>query len=239
MEYLTPIFMCIVFLCGCALLCTVSLYISDRLTVRSLRRSPVLDRDSVAALLSLEFGTGNLYLSRWFPVRSPRGTLYTEIPLILVLGRKVFVCTVCPASGIIYNTEEETWRISLAMQNGTKKTIAVKNPVKAAEQQADVIRALLETANLPFPVSVEPLAILTAKQHKLDDPEQQGIGILPEALQYIHASFPKKHTDKKKTKQVRRALKQDTESILRIFRRYSLSRAKAIAKINALRQNKK
>ena len=239
MEYLIPSLMCIVFLCGCTLLCMIILYISGQMTRRSLRRSPVLDRDSVAALLALEFGAGNLYLSRWFPMRSPKGTAYTEIPLILVLGRKIFVCTVCSVSGIIYNTDEETWRVTQSMPNGKKKTVTIRNPVTAAERQADMIRSLLETLELPFPVSVEPLAILTAKQHKLDDPDQAGLGTLPEVLQYIHASFPKKHTDKKKTKQVRRALKQDTETILHIFRRYSLSRNGAIARNNTLRQNKK
>ncbi len=231
--------MCALFLAGAALTCALLLYVGDRLSIRALRRSPSLDEDSVAALLSLEFGTGGLYLSRWFPVRSPRGTLYEPVPFILVRGRNIFVITVHSVSGIIDNTDAEAWRVSISMQNGKKKTISVKNPVYAAEKQADVLRALFAKVGLPFPISVEPIAVITAKHHKLLHPSQAGLGVLPEAIAHIRESLPPKPSDKRRLKQIQTALRRDEEIILRVLRRYSLPRAKAIAKINALRQKKK
>lgn len=224
--------MCVVFLCGCALIGVIILSVSDRLTKRSLRRSPVLDIDSAAALFSLEFGTKRLYLSRWFPVRSPLGTRYTEVPFILVFGRTVFVITVCPVSGIIHNTEEETWRVSLPVQNGKKRTLTIKNPINDAVRQADAVRALLETAKLPFPVSVEPIAVLTAKQHKLDDPEQEGIDILPVVSEHIRSFLPK-------NKNAALRMQKDSDVVFSVFGRYTRTRRSAIAKNNALRQNRK
>ena len=223
MEYLAPIVMCIVFLAVCAFAGIAILYISERLTVRALLASPVLDIDSAAALFALRFGTKHLYLSRWFPVRSSRGTLYTEVPLILVFGRTIFVITVFPIEGIIHNTEEEIWRVSLPSKNGRQKTLTVKNPIHAAVRQADAVRALLAVAKLPFPVSVEPITVLTAKQHKLEDPEQEGIDILPKVLEHIHAFAPKNKT-------VFERMKRDSDIVFRVFSRYTCSRRAAVFK---------
>ena len=229
MEYLIPILMCILFLAGCVFLCAAILYISERLSVRALLSSPVLDIDSAAALFALQFGTKHLYLSRWFPVRSLRGTIYTEVPLILVFGRTVFVITVCPVQGMIQNTEEETWRVSLPSGKGRKKTLTVKNPINAAVRGADAVRELLSAAKLPFPVSVEPIAVLTAKQHKLETPEQEGIDILPRVLEHIRSFAPKNKT-------VSKRMQKDSDMVFRVFSRYTCSRRKALSKNQEIQQ---
>lgn len=230
MSYLTPIAICALFLLICAFLAFMIIRISDAITKRSLRASPVLDADAAAALLSLCFGEKRLYLSRYYPARTRLGTVYKKIPFLLIFGRKIFVIHVCNVSGIIHNSDDEIWTATQTPEPNKKRTIRFRNPIRIAEEQADILRELLEKAGLS--VSVEPLAVLTAKKHRLEDTEQKGIGILPAAIQHIRAFLPK-------NKEIADRMEADRIRVLHVLRRYSVSQRTAILKNNALRQKKK
>ncbi len=230
MSYLTPIAICALFLLICAFLAFMILRIGDFITKRSLYASPVLDSDATAALIALCFGEKRLYLSRFYPARSRLGTVYKKIPFILIFGRKIFVLHVCDVSGFIHNTEDETWTVTQILENNKKRTVTFRNPIRIACEQADVLRELLEKTKAP--VSVEPIVILTAKKHKLENPAQDGIGILPDVIRYIRSHLPK-------NKESAQRMENDRQSVLQILRRYSVSQRTAAVRNNALRQKKK
>lgn len=232
MSYLAPIAICVLFLVICAALVLVIIRVSDFITKKKLCASPTLDPDAAAALLSLCFGEKRLYLSRFYPTRSPLGTIYRKIPLILVFGRKIFVIQVCDVPGLIHNTDEDVWKITQAAGENKKRILTLRNPIQTAVEQAEILRSLLEKIHLPFSVSVEPLAVLTAKKHHLEDPDQEGIGILPAAIQYIRTFLPK-------NKEIAKRMEADRVQILSALRRYSVSQRTAALKNNALRQKKK
>jgi hypothetical protein len=232
MSYLVPILICALFLTICTVLAFMTIRISDFITKKALCASPVLDADSVAALLSLCFGEKKFYLSRFYPARSALGTVYKKIPLILIFGRKIFVIQVCDVWGLIHNTDEETWEIMQPLSATKKRVITVRNPIRAADEQAQVLRSLLEKAKLPFSVSVEPITVLTAKKHQLENPDAQGIDILPNVIRYIRSYLPKNKTTEKR-------MEADRIHVLNVMRRYSVSQRTAAVKNNALRQKKK
>jgi hypothetical protein len=90
----------------------------------------------------------------------------------------------------------------------------------------------LEKAKLPFSVSVEPITVLTAKKHQLENPDAQGIDILPNVIRYIRSYLPKNKTTEKR-------MEADRIHVLNVLRRYSVSQRTAAVKNNALRQKKK
>lgn len=223
MEYLTPILMCILFLFGCAVLAAAIIFVWDFFTKRALLRASVLDEDSAAALLGLSFGIKKLCLSRCFPVRTPLGTKYEKVPFVMIFGKKIFVITVCDQAGPIQNTDEDVWKISLPAPKGKKRTLSFPNPVLLASHGADTVRALLETVKLPYPVVVEPVAILTAKKHKISDPEAAGLKTLTEVLKMLRALMPQNKNEIQR-------LARENERLLNVFKKYTLSEAQAIAK---------
>ena len=154
MGFMIPLLMCAVVVFVWIVLSRLILAIYMVSVKRTLLHSSSLDRDNAAALLSVYFGTKSLFRKRWFPKRSSVGTIYAEIPCILILGRKIFVLEICPYPGVIHNTKEASWRID-PPEEYQRKDIRVQNPVFLAEERAQILRELLGVLKLPFSVSVE------------------------------------------------------------------------------------
>ncbi len=105
MGFIVPILMCLAFIFVWIFLTKWILALDKRLMKKSLMRSKRLDMRSTAALLSLWFG-GKIFLyERWFPKRSPKGTLYESVPCILLFGKKIFVPEICHLPGVFQNTD--------------------------------------------------------------------------------------------------------------------------------------
>lgn len=232
MEYLVPILMCALFLFGCFVLCRFILFLYTFFTKRALLRAQTLDPRAAEALLSLYFGESTLYLARYFPYRTPTRTMYREIPCILMLGRRIFVLEFCPVGGILHNTDEETWTVTRPALRGRKKEIRIRNPILEAKTKADTLRELIAAVKLPFSVSVEPIAVLTAKQHRLDEPDREGICILPEALKRLRTYLPKNKAGRKR-------MQKENQALEKILQRYSVSPRQAAAKNVPPRQKKR
>ncbi|MBQ3490553.1 MAG: NERD domain-containing protein [Clostridia bacterium] len=232
MGFLIPFLMCAVFLFVWFALCKLFLAIYTFSVKRALLRSPCLDKNSAAALLSVDFGAKSLFRGRWFPERTPNGTMYREIPCILLFGRKLFVLELCPYPGLISNTEEESWHIDPPKEYRRKKEVRVPNPVLLAKERAEILKELFDVLNLPFEVSVESMAILTDKRHSLQNPAGEGLYKLPEAAVFLSDFASKSKPSQKK-------MKREEERVLAVLERYSLSRARAVARNDRMRRKKK
>ena len=231
MGFLLPFLMCAVVLFLCFWLCRLFLAVYIYSVKRALLLSPSLDRDSAAALLSVYFGAKALYRKRWFPKRSPVGTVYAELPCILILGRKIFVLEICPYPGIIHNTGETSWRIDPPAEY-QRKEIRVQNPVLLARERAEILKSLLSLVKLPFEVSVESMAVLTDKRYTLTDTSGEGLYSLSDAVSYLSGFAARSKPAEKK-------MKRERAAVLAVLEHYSLSRARAVARNDRMRRHKK
>lgn len=232
MGFLVPLLMCAVFLIVWIALCRFlfSAYVISM--KRAFFRSISLDKNSMAALLSLYFGSKSLFRRRWFPKRSSFGTVYEEIPCILILGRKIFVLEICPYPGTIHNTRESSWRIYPPEEYG-KKEIYVQNPVWLAKERAEVLKDIFRVLKkLPFEISVESMAILTDKRYTLTNVAEEGLYTPPEAITRLSEYSVKTKKSKKK-------MKQERALILALLEHFSLSRSRAVARNDKMRRQKK
>lgn len=225
MGFLVPILMWLCFLIFWFFLMKTVLILNHRLTKRSLLRSPRLDAGSLAALFSLYFGGNIFFRSRWFPKRTLKGTVYEEIPFILIFGKRVFVLEVRSFPGLLHNTDADVWRITPPEGYTKRKDVRVENPILLARDRALIVKELLEVLNLPFDCTVEHMAILTDKSHRLENPGQKGLYTTQEALSYLAGFAPKSKVERKR-------MKTAAKPIFEIFEKYSVSRKRAIAKNN-------
>ena len=235
MGFLVPILMCLAFILIWIFLTKGLLALDERLMKKSLIRSKRLDMKSTAALFSLYWGekAGKIFLyDRWFPRRSPKGTLYESVPCILLFGKKIFVLEICHLPGVFQNTDRETWNVSPSAEYTKKKEIQIKNPLLLAKERASVLTELLEAVKCPFAISVESMVIFTDKEHKLTFSEQKGLYTLKEAISFLSCVAPKTKTECARVKSANKI-------IFGIFGRYSLSQRQAIAKNNKMRAKKK
>ncbi|MBR6745086.1 MAG: NERD domain-containing protein [Clostridia bacterium] len=232
MGFLVPILMCLAFILVWIRLTKWILALDRRLMKKSLLRSVRLDMRSTAALLSLCLRENRFLYERWFPKRSPRGTLYEEIPCVLLLGKKIFVLEICYLPGLFQNTDAETWRVIPPAEYKTKKEVQIKNPVLLAQDRASLLTELLDTVGSPFEISVESMAVFTDKDHRCAVSGQKGVYTVTEAIAYLSRFAPK-------TKAERKKMKRANKMISAIFGRYSLSRRQAIARNNKMRTKKK
>lgn len=231
MGFLVPLLMCLFFLIVWFALSRFLLTVYTVSVKRALLCSPSLDRTSTAALLSVYFGAKSLFRDRWFPKRSFAGTVYEEIPCILLVGGKIFVLEICPYPGVIYNTGEAVWQIDPPKEY-QRKEIRVPNPVLLAKERAELLKELLRVLKLPFEVSVESMAILTDKRHHLTYSSESGLYELPEAISYLSGYAAKSKPSQKK-------MKRERAVVLAALEHYSLSRSRAMARNDRIRRQKK
>ena len=232
MGFLVPILMCLAFIFAWILLAKWILALDKRMTKKSLLSAKRLDMKSMAALIYLYFG-GKLFLySRWFPKRSPAGTVYREVPCVLIFGKKIFVLEVCSLPGTFHNTDQETWTVIPPAEYTKKKEVQIKSPLFLAKERAALLKELLDALSCPFEFSVEPMAVLTEKDHQCTYPLQSGLYTVNEALAHLARLAPKTKTERKKMKKI-------NGLFFAVFNRYSLSRGSAIARNNKMRQKKK
>lgn len=232
MQSLMPILICAAFVFVWISLMKWILALDRRLTKKSLWSSKRLDMKSTAALLQLYFG-GKIFLyGRWFPKRTPKGTVYEEIPCILIFGKRIFVLEICSLPGVIRNTGEELWTVTPPAEYIGKKEIRIKNPVLLAGRRAELLKALLDAVGYADGVSVESLAILTSKEHRCVNESMQGLYTVKGALEYLSHYAPKNKRD-------RRRMKSTNTIFFEIFNRYSVSRKGAAAKNNKKLPKKK
>ena len=231
MEFFVPILMLLTFLFVWVGLTKLILTLDRFFMQRALLRSKRLDMKSMAALIQLCFGEKLFYYSRWFPRRSSQGTVYEEIPCILVLGKKIFVLEVCSLPGTLHNTTEEFWSVTPPAGYAKKKEIRIKNPVLQAQARAELLAELLEKVGGGSDISVEAMAVFTDKDHRLLDPEQKGTYNVSKALSYLSRFAPK-------TKPARKKIKRENGVVFGIFGRYSLSERSAMAKNNKMRRKR-
>ena len=232
MGFLIPFLMCAVFLLVWIALGRFFLAVYTFSVKRALWRSPALDRNSAAALLSVYFGAKSLFCGRWFPERTPNGTVYREIPCILMLGKTVFVLELCPYPGRISNTAEDFWRIEPPKEYRRKKEIRVPNPVLLAQARAELLTELFGVLHLPFEISVESMAVLTDQRYELESPAGEGLYTLADAVARLSELAAKSKPEQKK-------MKKERERLLPILEHYSLSRARAAARNDRMRRQKK
>ena len=231
MGFFVPILMCLAFIFVWIGLTKLILALRVRSMKKSLLRSKRLDMKSTAALLYLYFG-GKIFLyNRWFPKRSAKGTVYEEIPCILLFGKKLFVLEVCSLPGLFQNTDREYWTVTPPKEYA-KKDVQIKNPDLLAKDRASLLTALLDTVGTPFEISVEPMVIFTDNDHKLSVPGQKGLYTVKEAVAYLSRFAPK-------TKEDRRRMKMANKMIFALFGRYSLAKRAAMAKNSKIRAKKK
>ncbi len=232
MGFLVPFLMCAVFLLFCFLLCRFFLYLYTFSVIRALWRLPALNQSNAAALLSVYFGAQTQLRGRWFPKRSPNGTVYREIPFILVMGTKIFILEICPYPGVIANTDEQEWHIDPPKEYRRNKEVRVPNPVLVAKEREEMLKELFGVLRMPFEVSVESMAILTDKRHKLINPPCEGLYELPDAITYL-SEFSAK------TKPMQKKMKKEREVVLAVLKHFSLSRARAAARNDRMRRKMK
>ena len=231
MEFFVPILMFLAFLIVWIGLTKLILILDRFFMQRALLRSKRLDMKSMAALIQLCFGGKLFFYSRWFPKRSAQGTLYEEIPCILVFGKKIFVLEICSLPGLLHNTGEEFWIVTPPAGYTKKKEIRIKNPILVANERASLLMELLEKVGASD-ISVESMVILTDKTHRLVDTEQKGVYSTGKALSYLSHFAPK-------TKPARQRMKRENQTIFGVFERYSLSEKYAVAKNNKMRRKQR
>ena len=232
MGFLVPLLMCAVFITIWISLCRFFLAIYTVSMKRALFRSLSLNKKSAEALISLYFGAKSLFRRRWFPKRSSIGTVYEEIPCILLMGRKVFVLELCQYPGIIHNTREASWRIN-PPEEYRKKEVFVQNPVCLARDRAAILKDLFHALKkLPFEVSVEFMAVLADKRYTLTNGAEDGLYTLPEAIARLSEYSPKNKLSQKK-------MKRERAVVSSILEYYSLSRLRAVARNDRIRHQKK
>lgn len=231
MGFFVPILMFVAFIFIWVGLTKTILALDRFFMRRSLMRSRRLDMKSTAALINLCFGGKTFFYSRWFPKRTPQGTVYEEIPCILVFGKKIFVLEVCPMPGFFRNTGDEFWLVTPLSESAKKKENRIKNPILLAQERAVLLKELLEKVGYSSDITVEPMVIFTDKEHKLVDPDQKGLYTVNKALSYLSRFAPK-------TKPARRRMANENRALFDIFSKYSLAEKQAIARNNKMRHKK-
>ena len=231
MGFFVPILMFVAFIFVWVGLTKTILALDRFFMRRSLMRSRRLDMKSTAALINLCFVGKTFFYSRWFPKRTPQGTLYEEIPCILVFGRKIFVLEVCSMPGTFRNTGDEFWLVTAPAGAAKKKEIRIKNPILVAQERASLLKDLLDKVGYASDITVESMVIFTDKEHKLVDPDQTGLYTVNKALSYLSRFAPK-------TKPARRRMKRENQAMFDIFGKYSLAEKQAVARNNKMRHKK-
>ena len=232
MGFLVPLLMCAAFLLFWFLLCKWFLRLYASSVIRTLGGLPSLNRKNVAALLSVYFGAKALYLERWFPARSEEGTVYRDVPCILVLGRNIFVTEICPYPGLICNTSGANWHIDPPAEFRREKEIRVPNPVLTGAERAQMLKDLFGVLRLPFDVHIESMAILTDQRHQLANPAQEGLYKLSDAVSHLRSFSARDKASRKR-------MKKERALVLAVLKHYSLSRGRAIARNDRMRRKKK
>ncbi len=225
MGFLTPYFLCALFLfIGylCILLC---LWFHKILFRRRILRSGIIGKSAAAAYLATYFGTNTILTDGWFPYRTPFGTRYEEIPCILVLGDRVYVIEFCSAAGEIHNTATESWRAIYTFRSGRKKEIEFDNPIDTAEDHADILYALLDRLELPTEAQVIPLTVFTYPYTTFIHRHSDELCLLPEAVRRLKKEMAENHSTP-----------EENRALVRALKKYSRSRRQAIAKNNSVRR---
>ena len=232
MGFLVPILMWLAFILVWIGLTKLILALNRHFMKRSLSRSVRLDTQSMAALLSLYIDGKVFFCSRWFPKRTLKGTLYEEIPCILILGKKIFVLEVCSSAGQLRNTDEEFWKVIPTSESSAKKEVQIKNPVLLALDRAALLKELLDKIGYASDFSVEAMAILTNKGHSCLVPAQKNLYTTGKAIAYLSRFAPKTKSERKKMQKI-------SAPVFAAFERYSLAQRQAIAKNNKMREKRK
>ena len=129
MEFLTPIFICAVFVLIAYGLMRLALFISSTAARRMILSYGKASEEAVSALLISHFGASNVICNRYLPYRTPTGTAFTEIDCIVILRGRIAVVEVKSLVGSIYNPPSETWHQSAVMKNGEHKELDFVNPI--------------------------------------------------------------------------------------------------------------
>ena len=103
MEFLTPIFICAVFVLIAYGLMRLALFISSTAARRKILSYGKASEEAVSALLISHFGASNVICNRYLPYRTPTGTAFTEIDCIVILRGRIAVVEVKSLVGSIYN----------------------------------------------------------------------------------------------------------------------------------------
>ena len=187
MEFLTPIFICAVFVLIAYGLMRLALFISSTAARRKILSYGKASEEAVSALLISHFGASNVICNRYLPYRTPTGTAFTEIDCIVILRGRIAVVEVKSLVGSIYNPPSETWHQSAVMKNGEHKELDFVNPILQNARHAAALSGILEKAVLSSKPKIESLVIFTSARAVFTYERQKEIYTLPEAVKKLKA----------------------------------------------------
>lgn len=225
MGIFVPYLMCAVFLAAMFGLMRLCLYFSNLSARRRILKSHTQTAKTTHALLLSYFGGKNLISGKYLPERTAYGTAYKKYDHILISNDKLTVITVREEDGKIENlSSTESWHHTKYSRYGTESKVAFENPIKAANERAKALTALLEKAGCDFKIPVESVVIFPSRRIKFSVPRQKEIMSPPEALRNLGLSSKGKPFTKEEKKTIRR-----------VIRHYSKSASYAAAKNRKLR----
>ncbi len=187
MKFLTPIFICALFVLAAYGLMRLSLFISSTAARRKILSYGKASEETVAALLMSHFGASNVICNRYLPYRTQNGIGYTEVDCIVILKGRIAVIEVKSLVGSIYNPPSETWHQSAVMRNGERKELDFINPIMQNARHVSALSRILKSAKITPAPKIESLVIFTSTRAVFTYERQKEIYTLSEAVKKLKA----------------------------------------------------
>jgi len=216
MKFLTPLFLCAVFLLAAYGLMRLTLAVNNLLIRRRIFSGGKATADTVCALLATYFGAFNVIAGKSLPCRTAGGTAHTKVDCILILKGRIVVIEIKTLSGTIYSSVSDTWRA--VTSPGREQDFP--NPLLQNEHHMNTLIDILEKEHITPQPTVSGMVIFTSARAKFAYEKSPSVLTLPEAVKKLQAL----------NRQKRFSL-QEIVSLHRAIRKYAKSPRNTVSKV--------
>ncbi|MBE6654813.1 MAG: NERD domain-containing protein [Ruminococcaceae bacterium] len=217
MEKLIPFIMCIIFIVIAFFLWKAAMKISSFAARRKILSYSRASEEATSVLLISYFGELSVLTNTFLPIKTTRGTVYTDVDNIVILPTCIAVVEVKSMNGQIFTGNAHKWHQSVRLKNGERKEIDFENPIIKNERHIVTLTQIFERENIPTPPIYNIVMFSSDKiVFSQDQPEAYTRSAAIEKMRAL-SKRGKKFTFKEK------------RAIIRAIKKYSTSAANARA----------
>lgn len=208
MKFLTPLFLCAIFLLAAYGLMRLTLAISSLITRRRILADGKATVDTACALLATYFGTSNIIAEKSLPCRTASGTFYTKVDCILILKGRIVVIEIKTLSGTIYPSVSDTWHAVTAP--GREQNFP--SPLLQNEHHVNALIGILEKEHITPQPTVSGMVIFTSARARFVGERNSSVFTLPDAVKKLQALNRQERFSLKETVSLHRAIRKHAKS---------------------------
>ena len=151
MEKLIPLVMCAIFILIAFCLWKLTIKISSFAARRKILSYSRASEEATSVLLISYFGEFSVMTNTFLPIRTTRGTVYTDVDNIVILPTCIAVVEVKSMKGQIFTGNSQKWHQSVRLKTGERKEIDFENPVIKNERHIITLTEIFEREHIPTP----------------------------------------------------------------------------------------